>query len=319
MIKVHNLTKEFEVIKKDKGLVGAVKHIFKPNNQIFTAVDNISFEIKKGEFVGFIGPNGAGKTTTLKMLSGILSPTSGEVKVASYTPWQKKDEFKKKFSLVIGQKNQLWWDLPAIDSYELFKEMYSIPDVLYKKRVRDLSEMLSIEKILDVQVRKLSLGERMKCELLGALIHEPEILFLDEPTIGLDIVSQTNMREFLKRYNKQKEATIILTSHYMEDIRKLCNRMIIINYGKILYDGSFNDFIKKNKGEKVISLTLSEAIDNESLSKFGEVVENNGLEVKLRVGKNEIIEKTGSALRALPVLNISIHEKSLEDCIKDFF
>ncbi len=283
------------------------------------AVDSISFEIKKGEFVGFIGPNGAGKTTTLKMLSGILYPTSGEVRVAGYNPWKRERAFQKKFALVMGQKNQLWWDLPPIESFHLFKEMYEIPKTQFKKNLDFLSELLNVQSILEVQVRKLSLGQRMKCELIGALLHDPEILFLDEPTIGLDIISQSNIRQFLTRYNEEKKATIILTSHYMEDIKRLCNRIIIINKGKILYDGSYLAFTKSHAKEKIVEVEFKQPVSLLDAKKYGNVVEFGQNRAHFLVPQSLLTKTTGSILATLPVENISIHEKSLEELTREFF
>jgi len=319
IISVKDLKKSFEYFKKEPGLKGSIKALFKRKKLYAHAVNNINFEIKKGEFVGFIGPNGAGKTTTLKMLSGILSPTSGKVQVAGYNPWDRKKEFQKKFALVMGQKNQLWWDLPPIESYMLFKEMYEIPKECFEKNLEELTTMLNIKDILHVQVRKMSLGQRMKCELAGALLHDPEILFLDEPTIGLDVVSQANIREFLKKYNKERGATIILTSHYMEDIKRLCKRMIMINEGKIMYDGSFKKFTDTYAKDRVIEATFSKEVQEKELKKYGKVVKHRPMRAHILVPKEKITHAMGKVLTELPVENISIHDKELEEMIKELF
>jgi len=234
------------VHQKEPGLRGSFKSLFNRKYYDVKAVDGVSLNIEEGELIGFIGPNGAGKTTTLKVLSGLLYPTSGAVSVLGYTPWERKPEFQKQFSLVMGQKNQLWWDLPAMESFILNKEIYEVPDIQYKKTLDELVELLDVKDFLKIQVRKLSLGQRMKMELIAALIHSPKILFLDEPTIGLDVVMQKKMRDFIKEYNKKYNATIILTSHYMDDVKELCNRVVIIDKGRILFDGALDEIIKKS-------------------------------------------------------------------------
>jgi ABC-2 type transport system ATP-binding protein len=237
MIKVDNLYKIYTYKKKDLGLKGSLKNFVHNKRQEKIAVNKISFQIDDGEIVGFLGPNGAGKTTTLKMLSGIMFPTDGYAEVSGYVPWEGKNEFKRNISIVLGQKNQLWWDLPANESLYLNKCIYNISDNDYHKTLDELSELLDVKELLDVQVRNLSLGERMKMELLAALIHKPKVIFLDEPTIGLDIIAQKNIRDFLKYYNMQEKITIMLTSHYLEDIEALCQRTIVINNGSLVYDG----------------------------------------------------------------------------------
>ncbi len=237
MIKVDNLYKIYTYKKKDLGLRGSLKNFVHNKHQEKIAVNKISFQIDDGEIVGFLGPNGAGKTTTLKMLSGIMFPTDGYAEVSGYVPWEGKNEFKRNISIVLGQKNQLWWDLPANESLYLNKCIYNISDNDYHKTLDELSELLDVKELLDVQVRNLSLGERMKMELLAALIHKPKVIFLDEPTIGLDMIAQKNIRDFLKYYNMQEKITIMLTSHYLEDIEALCQRTIVINNGSLVYDG----------------------------------------------------------------------------------
>ncbi len=231
---------------------GSVKSLVKREHFDVPAVKSVSFDIEEGELIGFIGPNGAGKTTTLKMLSGLIYPSGGEVSVLGYKPFDRKKEFLRQISLVMGQKNQLWWDLPPMDTFLLNKEIYEISDIDFKERVEELSDLLDVKDILQVQVRKLSLGQRMKCELMAALMHQPKILFLDEPTIGLDVVVQQRLRHFITEYNKKHKATIILTSHYMQDVKQLCDRVIVINYGGLIYDGRLSDLTTKyaKKGDK---------------------------------------------------------------------
>ncbi|MDZ4244860.1 MAG: ABC transporter ATP-binding protein [Candidatus Gracilibacteria bacterium] len=319
IIKVKNIKKSFEYFKKEQGLIGSIKSLFSREKLYAHAVDDVSFEIQKGEFIGFIGPNGAGKTTTLKMLAGILCPTSGAIEINGFNPWDRKPEFQKKFGLIMGQKNQLWWDLPPIESYMLFKEIYEIPEAKFKKNLDYLVELLDIKEILEVQVRKMSLGQRMKCELAGALLHDPDILFLDEPTIGLDVVSQSNIREFLKKYNKERGATIILTSHYMEDIKRLSKRMIMIDKGKIMYDGSFKKFTEEYTRNRVIEASFTSDIQEKDLGQYGEIIKYKPLKVQISVPKEHITKTMGRILNELPVENIAIHDKELEEIIRELF
>jgi len=253
IIKVENLKKYYDYYQKDQGLTNSLKNIFKRKKLIKEAVNGISFNVDAGEIVGFIGPNGAGKTTTLKMLSGILFPTSGAATVGGYVPWERKKQFKMGFSIVMGQKTQLNWDLPAIESFNLNKCIYEVSDADYKRTYEELTTILDVEPLLKTQVRRLSLGERMKMELIAALIHRPKIIFLDEPTIGLDFVSQKTIREFIKRYNEQTGATILLTSHYMNDIESLCKRAVIINDGHIIYDGNLSEIAEDGALEDAIT------------------------------------------------------------------
>src|SRR5689334_1268733 len=271
VITVKNLLKYYQVHQKEPGFVGSLKSLVNRKYYDSKAVDDISFEIKEGELIGFIGPNGAGKTTTLKCLSGLLYPTGGEVKVLGFTPFQRKHAFLKQISLVMGQKNQLWWDLPAIDSFLLNKEIYEISDSEYKKTLGDLVDLLDVKDILQVQVRKLSLGQRMKCELIAALIHKPKVLFLDEPTIGLDVLMQQKLRDFIKEYNKKYNSTILLTSHYMKDVEQLCERIIIIDRGKVLYDGELADIVKKYAKHKAITVVFEKPVPREKLEHLGKI------------------------------------------------
>ena len=288
IIEVKNLTKKYEYYKKAPGLLASMKSLFHREKLYTEAVKNISFTVEEGELVGFLGPNGAGKTTTLKMLSGILYPTSGEAKVLGHVPWKREKKYQKQFAIVMGQKNQLWWDLPAMDSFILNKEIYEVPDAQFKKTVDGLAELLEIKDILDVQVRKLSLGQRMKCELIAALLHQPKVLFLDEPTIGLDVVSQQKMREFIKTYNEQKKTTILLTSHYMEDVKALCKRVIIIDHGEIRYDGALSALIDKYVDHKVITVTFTKPVERVDLEKFCPVMECTPLRAVLNVPNVEV-------------------------------
>ncbi len=319
IIQVLNLQKSFKIFKKNEGLWASVKDFFYRQSTEKVAVNSISFEIEEGEFVGFVVPNGAGKTTTLRMLSGILTPTSGELSVLGYQPWKRANEFKKQFSIIMGQKNQLWWDLPPLDSYELFRHMYEIPKDEFKKNLGFLADLLNAGDFLEVQTRKLSLGQRMKAELIGALIHKPKLLFLDEPTIGLDVVSQSAIRDFLKKYNQETRATILLTSHYMEDIRRLCGRVMIIDHGSLLYDGSYSNLINKFVHEKTLALRFQKEIPKKDLEKFGKIAQWDGISATLIIPREEAPELLARVMKELPVEDLTVHESSMEDVVRDIF
>lgn len=318
-ISVSHLVKNFRAYKKTPGVVGSLKSLISREYFDVPAVKDVSFEIEAGELVGFIGPNGAGKTTTLKCLSGLIYPSSGKVNVLGYTPFDRKNEFLKQISLVMGQKNQLWWDLPAVESFLLNKEIYDIPDEKYKRTLGELVELLDIKDILNVQVRKLSLGQRMKCELVSALLHSPKILFLDEPTIGLDVVMQQNLREFVKRYNEVFKATIILTSHYMQDVQELCERVIIIDHGSVIYDGKLADIIKKYATHKILSLVLSDRIPKHDLVKLGTVKEYSYPRARIEVPIAKTKETAALLLNKYPVDDITIEEPDIEEIIRTIF
>ncbi len=319
IISVDHLSKTYEYYKKDPGLMASVRGLFHRETLYAHAVKDMSFSIDEGEFVGFLGPNGAGKTTTLKMLSGILYPTSGDVSVLGYTPSKRQAAFQKQFAIVMGQKNQLWWDLPPMESFLLNKAIYQIPDAQFKKTLDELVALLDISHILDVQVRKLSLGERMKCELVAALLHGPKVLFLDEPTIGLDVVSQNNIRQFLKTYNKEKKTTIILTSHYMEDVEALCDRVLIINHGSLVYDGALHTLISQYAKTKQITVSFSEHITKKTFSTFGEVILYDKGQAVIEVQKSDARHVASTLLSTLPIEDIGIKEVSVEEVIRMVF
>lgn len=319
VIRVEHLKKEFEYYKKGTGLQGSLHNLFHREMLKKEAVKDISFSVERGEMIGLLGPNGAGKTTTLKMLSGILFPTAGEVEIDGYIPWERKNAFKRRFSIVMGQKNQLWWDLPASDSFYLNKCIFDVPDGEYRRTVEELSELLDVKDLMNVQVRRLSLGERMKMEILAALIHRPDILFLDEPTIGLDILSQQKIRDFLKTYNEQTKTTVILTSHYMRDIEELCRRAVIINQGQLVYDGTLADINHRMGDRKLLSLKSIEPVLREHLSLFGRVREYHGREAILEVPKGKIKETASAILSLLPVEDFTVTEIPLEESIALFF
>lgn len=321
IIRVKNLSKTYEYYKKSPGLWASIKSLFKREKLYKEAVREINFEIGEGELVGFLGPNGAGKTTTLKMLSGILYPTSGEAKVLGHVPWKREPKYQKQFALVMGQKNQLWWDLPAMESFILNKEIYEVTDADFKENLDELVELLGIKDILDIQVRKLSLGQRMKCELVAALLHKPKVLFLDEPTIGLDVVAQKNIRDFIKNYNQKNKTTIILTSHYMEDVKELCKRVIIIEEGKIGYDGDLTSLIEKYAPYKVLKITFEgDGIKESDVQKFGEVHKFTPHSITLRVPREYAKDVAKDILSSdLPVDDILIDEVEISDVVRKIF
>lgn len=319
IIQVTDLEKTYSVHKKEPGLKNSVKSLFKREKIDVPAVKKISFEIHKGELVGFLGPNGAGKTTTLKMLSGILYPTSGQATVLGHIPWRREKEYQKQFSLVMGQKNQLWWDLPAMDSFLLNKVIYEVDDRAFHSITTRLAELLNAKDILNVQVRKLSLGERMKCELIAALIHQPKVLFLDEPTIGLDVVSQQSIREFILDYNKEFETTILLTSHYMEDVEALCQRVVIIDRGLIVYDGLLQELVQRFTTAKVLKLTFCEDVQKDDFTEFGTIREFNSRRIVLEVPKKDHRHVASVLLKKYPVDDIIIDEVEIEEVIRHIF
>jgi len=319
VISVENLTKIYRVPVKGEGFWEGILRIFRRKYRDIVAVDGISFSVEEGEILGFLGPNGAGKTTTLKMLTGLIYPTSGCVEVLGFKPYERKKEFLKSITLVMGQKQQLIWDLPPMDTFRINAEIYEIPKDVFKGRVYELAEMLAITHILHQPVRKLSLGERMKAELVASLIHFPKILFLDEPTIGLDVSAQTSIRQFLKDYNEKYKATIILTSHYMEDIEVLCDRVILIHKGKIIFDGDLYGIVDKIAPYKEITVKLKGNLDIEAIRKFGEIREVEGTEVRIIVNREEVFEKINEILRNFPVEDFSVTDPPLEEVISRVF
>lgn len=319
VISVKNLKKYYRVHQKEPGLLGAITSLFYRKYYDVKAVDGISFNINEGELVGFIGPNGAGKTTTLKVLSGLLYPTSGKVQVLGYEPFKRQSQFQKQFSLIMGQKNQLWWDLPAWESFILNKEIYEVPQDQFEETVWDLTKMLEVWDILKVQVRKLSLGQRMKCELIAALLHKPKVLFLDEPTIGLDVVAQKKMRDFIKEYNSRFKATILMTSHYMGDVKELCKRVIIIDKGKILYNGLLQNVVEKFATYKVIKVDFESEVDKSKIEAIGKVYEFDGLHAAIHVPKNEAAKRASRLLNRFPVADLTVEDLAIEDIIRQVF
>lgn len=319
VIKVNHLSKHYKIYQKEAGFLGALSSLVHRKYVSSKAVDDVSFTIDEGELIGFIGPNGAGKTTTLKCLSGLLYPTAGDVKVLGYTPFQRKHEFLKQISLVMGQKNQLWWDLPPSDSFLLNKEIYGIPTARYNKVLDELVDLLDVADVLDTQVRKLSLGQRMKCELIAALIHQPKILFLDEPTIGLDVVMQQKLRDFVKEYNKRYNATILLTSHYMKDVEALCKRVIIIDHGRVLYDGKLSHIVQEYAKHKLLRIVFAKEIDAQELKKIGKIESFEGTNITISVPRAQASKQAATLLADFPVDDLTIEEPNIEEIIQDVF
>src|SRR5947209_1115239 len=318
VIETRGLTKVYRTYRKEGGLRGSIKGLVRRKYQETRAADGVTFQIEEGELVGFLGPNGAGKTTVLKMLSGLLNPTSGEARVLGFVPWERSNELKRQFSLVMGQKNALWWDLPAQESLELNRAIYGIDRDRFKKVVDGLSDLLEVRDKMNVMVRELSLGERMKMELIAALIHEPRVLFLDEPTIGLDVVSQKRVREFLRLYNSEHRIVTMLTSHSMQDIEELCDRVIIIDHGKLFFDGPLDSIIDRFSGFKIISLTFQAPVERDFAS-LGEVLQKTPLSVQLKVPRAKVTETCRQVLAECAVVDINVQELPVEEVIRQLF
>jgi ABC-2 type transport system ATP-binding protein len=319
VIEVENLTRVFRTYKKQPGFWGGVRGLIHRTFEETRAVDNVSFSIPEGSFVGFLGPNGAGKTTCLKMLSGLIHPTSGKATVAGFEPARRSNDYRRIFSLVLGQKNQLWWDLPARESFLLLRHIYSIPKDAFNQRVDELTELLGVTHKLDVMVRELSLGERMKMELIAALLHRPRVLFLDEPTIGLDVVSQRAIRQFLREYNRRHNVTILLTSHYMADIEELCERVIVINKGRMLYDGSLSRLHTAGGPRKIIRFRPADGRWPDSWSHPGRRIEAPAGSVALEIPAENVQQVCSSIFATAPVADITVEDVPFEDVIHELF
>ncbi|MFL6519300.1 MAG: ATP-binding cassette domain-containing protein [Chthoniobacterales bacterium] len=318
VIETRGLTKVYRTYRKEAGLRGSIKGLVRRTYQETRAADDVTFQIEEGELVGFLGPNGAGKTTVLKMLSGLLNPTAGEARVLGFVPWERSNEMKRQFALVMGQRNALWWDLPAQESLELNRAIYGIDRDRFKKVVNGLADLLDVQDKMNVMVRELSLGERMKMELISALIHEPRVLFLDEPTIGLDVVSQKRVREFLRVYNREHKIVTMLTSHYMQDIEELCERVIVIDHGKIFFDGPLEAIIDRFSSAKIISLSFEEGAACD-FTRFGEVVEQKPMSVQLKVPRAQVTDVARNLLDNCRVTDINVQELPVEEVIRQLF
>lgn len=318
-VEAKDLTKTFTTLKKEPGIMGSVKSLFSRARNEVHAVKCVSMSIERGELVGFLGPNGAGKTTTLKMLTGILNPTSGEAHVLGHVPFERRPEMLRRISLVMGNKNQLWWDLPAWDSFVVLRELYDVPQDKFKQRVDQLVSTLAISDKVNTQVRKLSLGERMKCELVAALLHGPEVVFLDEPTLGLDVVSQQAIREFLKQLHHDEGTTVLLTSHYMQDVQALCDRVIVINNGEKIFDDSLEALGKTFGDRRRIVLRFREPIAQIDLATYGDVRDAPDEAVAIDVPREETPAIAAALLQRFPVEDISIEDVDIEDIIRRLF
>jgi ABC-2 type transport system ATP-binding protein len=320
-IEVHGLTKTFRSYHKEPGFWGAVQGLFRRRYETVFAVRDVHFQIEAGELVGFLGPNGAGKTTTLKMLAGLLHPSAGTATVLGHVPWKRADAYRRQFALLLGQKNQLWWDLPARESLDLNAKIYGIADADRDRTVAELAERLAVRDKLNVQVRELSLGERMKMELIAALLHQPRVLLLDEPTIGLDVVSQQTVRDFLREYNRRHHTTILLTSHYMADIQELCDRVIIIDHGRIFYDGRLAEIVDRFADFKLLTVHLAggATLPAGAVARYGEVVEQRPALLKLKVKRDRVVPVCKALLDELPVQDLDLEEVPIEEVIRRIF
>ncbi|MFM2001480.1 MAG: putative transporter ATP-binding protein YbhF [Planctomycetota bacterium] len=319
IIDVKDLTKSYRVHRKREGLAASFRGLFRRQTTEVQAVKGINLQVEPGEFVAFLGPNGAGKTTTLKLLSGVINPSGGTATVMGYVPWERRDEYRRRFALVMGQKNQLWWDLPAQESYRLHQQIYGVPEDRFRATLGELTELLEVTKLLGQPVRELSLGERMKMELIAALLHSPEVLFLDEPTIGLDVIAQHSIQRFLKDYQQRRQTTILLTSHYMKDVAALCQRVVIVAGGRVEYDGSLAGIIDKFSGKKIVTLQFADGSRPEDLSRLGTPIESQWPRVKIGIPRNEVPRILAETLRDYAIEDVSVEDPPLEEVIADLF
>jgi ABC-2 type transport system ATP-binding protein len=318
-IEISGLAKSYRVYQKKEGLRAAITGLFRRQYRQVEAVRGIDLAVEQGEFVAFLGPNGAGKTTTLKLLSGVITPTAGAARVLGHVPWKRENAYRRRFALVMGQKNQLWWDLPAAESFRLHQHIYRIEPERFQKTRDELTDLLDVGQLLSQPVRELSLGERMKMELIAALLHSPDVLFLDEPTIGLDVVAQHNIQNFLRYYQEVRKVTILLTSHYMKDVAALCRRVVIIALGRIIYDGSLSGIIDRFGGHKVISLQMADGQIPAALDRYGEVLSIKPPRARIRVERSVVPEVLGNILAQHPVVDISVEDPPLEEVIAEVF
>ncbi len=319
IIQAEQLRKVYPVSVKTPGMRGTLSHLFRRKMRLVEAVRAVSFQIEPGEVVGFLGPNGAGKTTTLKMLTGLIHPSAGQVRVAGAVPFQRVPDFLAKITLVMGQKQQLLWDLPAMDSLRINASVYGLDDQQFSRQVGELSEMLDMQQTLTQPVRKLSLGERMKAELLAALLHQPKVLFLDEPTLGLDVNAQVSVRNFLRDYNQRYGATILLTSHYMADITALCDRVLLIHCGSLIYDGDLTHLLERFAPYREVKLELAKPLSAEHLGQYGEVEAINGCQVRLIVRRERLTSIISQLLTELTVLDLTVSDPPIEEIIGRVF
>ncbi len=319
VIEIAGLTKTYRVYQKSEGLMASVRGLFHREYRTVEAVRGVDLTVEAGEFVAFLGPNGAGKTTTLKLLSGVIHPTSGSATVMGYVPWKREHAYRRRFALVMGQKNQLWWDLPANESFRLHQQIYRIEPREFDRARDELTELLSCRQLLGRPVRELSLGERMKMELIAALLHAPEVLFLDEPTIGLDVVAQHNIQQFLRHYQQERQTTVLLTSHYMKDVAALCRRVVIVAEGRIVYDGSLAGIVDQFSNHKLVTLAFADDAEPPDLSRFGTVVERRSPKIKLQVERAKVAEVLAAVLNEHVVSDVSVEDPPLEEVIAGMF
>jgi ABC-2 type transport system ATP-binding protein len=318
-VDVRNLEKNYRVYRKREGVLASIQGLFRREYHDVHAVAGVSFTIEQGEMVAFLGPNGAGKTTTLKLLSGLIYPTAGAATVLGFVPWQREIAYRRRFALVMGQKNQLWWDLPAQESFSLHREIYRIDPADFDRRLDELTSLLEVKKLVGQPVRELSLGERMRMELIAALLHRPDLLLLDEPTIGLDVVSQRKVQDFLKYYQAEQKLTVLLTSHYMKDVQALCRRAIIINEGEIKHDGPLAEIVDRFSTYKVIELLFAGETRPDDLERFGEVFDDNFPRAKLKVPRNQVPEILSALLSRYSLEDVGVHDRPLEEAIAEIF
>jgi viologen exporter family transport system ATP-binding protein len=319
IIEADGLSKTYRVYQKQAGLLGALRGLFHREHKDVRAVDQVSFVIEPGEVVGFLGPNGAGKTTTLKMLAGLIFPTSGTARVLGHIPWERADDFRRRFALVMGQKNQLWWDLPAADSFQLHREIYSLPAAQFQKTLDELTELFGVRELTRQPVRELSLGERMKMELIAALLHQPALLLLDEPTIGLDVVAQVTIQKCLRECNAARGVTILLTSHYMRDVEALCKRVLVIAHGRLIYDGALTGITEQFGLVKLVRLQFDGNDTPADLERFGEVTRRDGPTAELKVERGRVSEVLAALLDAHTLLDVSVQDPPLDQVIARVF
>lgn len=319
VIEIRGLRKSYRVYQKKEGLRAALRGLFRREYREVEAVRGIDLDVDEGEFVAFLGPNGAGKTTTLKLLSGVIYPTAGSAHVLGFVPWERENAYRRRFALVMGQKNQLWWDLPAAESFRLHQQIYHISAEPFQRKQDELVDLLDVRRLLNQPVRELSLGERMKMELIAALLHSPEVLFLDEPTIGLDVVAQHNIQKFLKHYQEVRRITILLTSHYMKDIAALCKRVVVINHGQIVYDGSLSGIIDRFSSHKVLTMLFANGALPNDFGQYGELIELAEPRAKLRVDRQHISRVLSSVLATYTLEDVSVEDPPLEEVIAQVF
>ena len=319
IIELNNLCKTYKVYQKKEGLWQSIAGLFRREYKDVNAVRDVNLTVNEGEFVAFLGPNGAGKTTTLKLLSGVINPTSGDAQVMGYVPWKRENDYRRQFALVMGQKNQLWWDLPAQESFRLHQHIYQIPANQFQKTQDELTDLLDVRRLLNQPVRELSLGERMKMELIAALLHSPRVLFLDEPTIGLDVVAQHNIQQFLKYYHQERKIPILLPSHYMQDIEALCERVVIIAAGTIQYDGSLSGILNRFSNIKRVTFQLAEGQSFEGLDRFAPVESLLEPKVQYRVPRSDVPKLLSRMLDAKRVVDVTVEDPPLEEIIAELF